>query len=310
MNDVITLPTLSFVSIKVAELHPDPAQPRKKRNEQSDAELAESMRTNGMLQTILVREKDGCFIIINGERRWSAATTLGWEKVDCLVTTASSERALVLQVVENVQRDSLCAEDLATHLRVLMSQHQEIDNKASLRALAVLVGKSAGWVSEKLALARLPDGIRALRDNKTIKNSRVLIGLSKLTETNPEAAAILVKEIEDGKSVSVGLINEVRGSIRKKRDVPHKEAVLLSDLPESVLHVPHQDEAEAVPSPARAVKIESGPDAAATRPRRKKQVEEVAMKIGVSADLPLEELLEAFAAAYAKLLDEKVLAEA
>lgn len=296
--------TFSFQSLSVSSLNPDPAQPRKKHNQVTNKELAESMRVNGMLQTILVREENGKYIIINGERRWTAATSLGWENVNCLVTTADSKHALQLQLIENIQREDLAQEDLSAHLNALASQHAAEDNKATMRVLGGLIGKSVGWVSEKLALARLSSEVQALSDNKTVKNSRVLIGLSKLSESNPEAATSLIKEIEEGKTVTVDLINEVRGKTRQKR--AHKEVAQLSDLPAGVLPPPPEPTATSEPS----APAPSPDEAVATveptiKPKRKKKVSDVAKLIGVSDDMPTEELLEAFAEAYAKLLAER-----
>ena len=303
--------SFSFASLPVINLNPDPAQPRRKRNPQADKELRESMRLNGMCQTIMVREEDGKFIIVNGERRWNAASELGWENVDCLITTADSQHTLLLQLIENVQREDLCPEDLAAHLNALMSQHQAEDRKATMRVLATLTGKSAGWVSEKLALAHLPAEVRALKDNNTVKNSRVLIGLSRLNESNPEAASTLIKEIEGGKDVTIELINQVRGSQRKKR-APVREKVEMADLPSPVLRQPaeqHESETGA-PSSLATTGVEENTQRPSgtekSKPaKRKKRVTEVAKLIGVSDDLPAEEFLEALAEAYAKLLAER-----
>lgn len=295
--------TFSFQLLSVSSLKPDSAQPRKKHNLVTNKELAESMRVNGMLQTILVREENGKYIIINGERRWTAATSLGWENVNCLVTTADSKHALQLQLIENVQREDLSQEDLSAHLNALASQHAAEDNKATMRVLGGLIGKSVGWVSEKLALARLSSEVQALLDNKTVKNSRVLIGLSKLSESNPEAATSLIKEIEEGKTVTVDLINEVRGKTRQKR--AHKEVAQLSDLPAGVLPPPEPTATSEPSAPAPSPAETGAPVEPTIKPKRKKKVSDVAKLIGVPDDMPTEELLEAFAEAYAKLFAER-----
>lgn len=166
-------------------------------------------------------------------------------------------------------------------------------------------------MSEKLALSFLPARVQALKDNKSIKNSRVLIGLSKLNEKNPAAADALIQEIEGGKSVSVALVNEVRGLHRKKRDALN-ESVKLSDLPARVLQ-PISSSENSVPAEHIAESLKVG---ASDFPRRaehlekakhsrKKMVSEIARLIGVPEDLPPEDLLEAFAEAYAKLVGER-----
>lgn len=309
----LSLPTLEFAVIPVKDLKPDPAQPRRKRSDASIKELADSIRSHGVLQTLLVRKENGEFIIVNGERRWLAAQLIGLESLLCLITTATSQEALVLQLIENIQREDLCPEDMATHLSALKSQFQAEDNKSTMRALSAAIGKSVGWVSEKLALSRLSDDVRTLKDNKVVKNARVLIGLSKLQVTDPVAAASLIKSIEGGKTVTPALISEIRGSQRKKRAV-EKEFVAAADVPSSPATSavnPNNDSSSEVQHPVAMQKATQSstsiPAPVSTEKRaRNPKVIEVAKIIGVSADLPLEDLIDAFASAFEKLHAERL----
>lgn len=300
-------PAFRFDSLPLSSIHPDPNQPRKVRNPSSDQELESSMNAHGMLQTILVRENDGQYMIVNGERRWSCASNLGWDALNCLVVSGESQ-IQVIQLIENIQREDLSPEDLANHLYALKARHEGEDKKATIRILSELIGKSAGWVSEKLALAALPAEVKALKENNTVKNSRVLIGLSKLHEQNPEAAVAMIEEINEGKVVTPAIISQVRGTQRKKPTEPEKESVSIADLPSTPIvqaseHVDHTPEAAAAIPASNS--IPAAEIVGARTGRRKRKVVEVTQLIGVSEDMPAEELIEVLAEAYANLLAER-----
>lgn len=293
--------SLTLTQIPVSDIEPDPDTPRKKVCQQADNELSESIKENGLFQPIVVRKGDGGkFIIVFGTRRWQAACRLEWKDMDCIVTEADSKKALLMQVIENVQREGLAPEDLAAHLNVLVEKFEAEDQKATVRALAAAIGKSPGWVSEKLALARLPDEVRALKASSGVKNSRVLLSLARLNGQNPDAAKTIIKQIEEGKTVSVGLINEVRGKRKTPREpVEHKPELRLCDIPQELMQQPEQAKGE------EEKKDKSQPSQPSKPAGGKRRVSEVAKILGVSENLPPEELLEIFADAYKKLVEER-----
>jgi len=302
---------LTFSKLRISEIHPDPKQPRKQRDEHADKELTESIRKHGLMQPIVVRKDGNRYVILVGERRWRCITALGWEEIDCLIADVADDFVAVLQLIENVQRQDLAPLDVAEHLKRLFEQLKaDSDDRATLRALAGITGKSLGWVSEKLALSRLPEPVKALQDSGAVKNSRVLIGLSKLNESDPDAAAALIKDVEDGKKVTADQISEIRGTKRQAKSEDAQEA---SGSKPAQAASDHAAESESKPSPqaqdeARTVATQETAEQGsvappAPRPPRKKKVVEVAKLIGVPEDMSPEEMLEAFAEAYSKLLE-------
>jgi ParB family chromosome partitioning protein len=142
-------------SLAVDQLSGDPAQPRQTFPEESLAELAESIRTRGVLQPILVRPSGaGRYRIVAGERRYRAARLAGLDEVPCLVREFSDDEALAVGLIENVHREDLTDIDKSDALRRLKDltgqgweeiaravhlSHVRVRTLASLQTLAVPV---------------------------------------------------------------------------------------------------------------------------------------------------------------------------
>ncbi|HEU0164623.1 MAG TPA: ParB/RepB/Spo0J family partition protein, partial [Thermomicrobiales bacterium] len=110
--------------IRLDRIVPDPDQPRRMFDQDRLDELAASIRTDGVLQPIVVRydEPEDRYIIVHGERRWRASSLAGRETVPALIRDVPAERRLLQQLMENVVRDDLNAVDRANALRTLRSQ--------------------------------------------------------------------------------------------------------------------------------------------------------------------------------------------
>jgi ParB family chromosome partitioning protein len=139
---------------------PNPFQPRREFNEEEIEELAASIRTNGLLQPILVRTVPGAtkgWEVVAGERRLRAATRLGWDEVPVIVRNVDDETMLVLALVENLQRRNLSALEEAEGYRVLADRFRHTQED-----IALAVGKSRAAVANTLRLLKLPGPVRRL----------------------------------------------------------------------------------------------------------------------------------------------------
>lgn len=94
-------------TIKLIEIEPNKTQARKKFNEESLNELAESIKTYGVIQPIIVEEKDGYYSIIAGERRWRASKLAGLTEIPCIVRNEDEQRVKEISLIENIQRENL-----------------------------------------------------------------------------------------------------------------------------------------------------------------------------------------------------------
>jgi len=184
-----------ILSIPVGNIVPNADQPRKSFDDQSIAELAESIKRHGIIQP-LVLESDGsgAYRIVAGERRWRAASVAGLAEVPAIVKEYGREKRLEIALVENIQRENLNAIDEAEAYRQLMEATGLTQDQVAER-----VGKSRPAVANALRLLGLPsDAMEALRSGViSAGHARAL-----LSAVNPsDRQAILRRAVEDGISV-------------------------------------------------------------------------------------------------------------
>lgn len=143
--------------IKLAEITPDPDQPRRHFDEVALNELAASIKEHGILQPIVVIPKGGGYQIVAGERRYRAASMAGLVKVPALVRTLSAQHKLELSLIENLQRRDLNVLETATAYLKLRDQFNLTLDQIGER----VGGKSVSAISNTLRLLRLPESVKA-----------------------------------------------------------------------------------------------------------------------------------------------------
>lgn len=172
---VTELPTAK--EIRLDRIKADPLQPRTTFDEERLAELAESIRIEGVLQPIVVRYDSSAdtYVVVHGERRWRASGIAGLATIPAVVRDVPEDRRLIHQLMENVVRDDLNAVDRATALRALKQQM----NDAPWDEVAAAVGIKRSRLFQLLGTTQLPDNIQAdIRAGRiSEKQSRALQGL-------------------------------------------------------------------------------------------------------------------------------------
>ena len=139
-------------------IHANPRQPRKRFDHEATSALADSIRSQGLVQPVVVRPREaGGFELIAGERRWRAAREAGLPTVPALVRDADDRETLLLGLVENVAREELSAVEEARAYALLLDEFE-----LSLGDLAERVGKAKPTVSNRLRLLELPDDVLGL----------------------------------------------------------------------------------------------------------------------------------------------------
>lgn len=138
-------------------------QPRTRFTEENLEELTQSIRTNGIVQPIIVRRKGTHYQIVAGERRWRAAQRAGLQKVPAVVKDVSDEKLLELALVENIQRQELNAIEEA-------KAYKNLINTVGLtqEMVAERVGKNRTVITTSLRLLKLPDEIQKLIEEEKI----------------------------------------------------------------------------------------------------------------------------------------------
>lgn len=174
--------------LPLSSVQPNPEQPRKHFAEEKLAELAASIKTRGLLQPIVVRRIPGGYELLAGERRYRAATLAGVDRLPALIR--EGDDPLEIALIENVQREDLAPLEEAEALALLIERHGY-----SHREVAELLGKSRPYVSNTLALNRLPEPVKAdlHRDGKAVSRE-LLMGIAR--QEDPGAALALWKRLQ------------------------------------------------------------------------------------------------------------------
>ena len=141
--------------VPIAEIRPNPRQPRRVFDENRLAELAKSIHHQGMLQPLVVRQVDQGYELIIGERRLRAAQRAGLERVSVVIKEVSDAESLEMALVENIQRRDLNPLEEAHAFRQLIDEHGLTQEKLGQR-----IGKSRVAVTNTLRLLQLPEPVR------------------------------------------------------------------------------------------------------------------------------------------------------
>lgn len=176
-NDALTTQNApsSINEVDVDLIHANPSQPRHDFDEQALAELAESIRSIGIIQPITLRqEEDGSYMIIAGERRYRAALQAGLMSVPAYIRKVSDDTVMEMALIENIQREDLNAIEVA-----LAYQQLQSNNGLTQDELAQRVGKSRATVANFMRLLRLPAEIQlALKDRRlSMGHARALLSI-------------------------------------------------------------------------------------------------------------------------------------
>lgn len=163
------------VDVELSALRPSPFQPRQQFHESELKELADSIRSNGLLQPILVRRVGQQLEIVAGERRWRASKLAGLERIPAIVKEISDESAAVFALVENVQRTDLNPLEKAKAFKRLTEL-----TGASQDDLARRMGLDRSTVANFVRLLDLSEPVQSMvsRGTITMGHARALVGLS------------------------------------------------------------------------------------------------------------------------------------
>jgi ParB family transcriptional regulator, chromosome partitioning protein len=178
--------------ISVADIRPNPFQPRSEFREEDIDELKESLASNGLLQPITVRPAGAGFELIAGERRLRAAMALGWQQISAIVRSIDDRAALTLALVENLQRADLNPIEEAEGYQRLAAEF-----KLSHEEIAQAVGKARTTIVNSLRLLNLPERVQLFMRNKgiTAGHGRAILALPGEDERISAALTVMSKQL-------------------------------------------------------------------------------------------------------------------
>lgn len=177
--------------VKLSQVEPNPAQPRREFDPEALSELAESIRTHGILQPLAVRRVAGDrYQIIAGERRWRAAREAGVEKIPVYLVDADDRTVMELALVENLQRQDLSPIEEAEGYRTLMDDFSLKQDDVAKR-----VGKSRPAIANALRLLSLSPNVRDLVASGALSvgHAKALLALTDAEQQKRTAELVLEK---------------------------------------------------------------------------------------------------------------------
>lgn len=204
-----------FREVEIGNIEPSPHQPRRDMEDSLVAELAESIRQEGLLQPIVVRQNGTVFQIVAGERRWRACKKLGMKTILARVIHVGESSAAAIALIENLQRENLNPVDESLGYASLMR-----DFDLTQDAVAERVGKPRSSVANSLRLLSLGKEIQGYisKGMLSVGHAKVLLGL----ETNEQRELLARRIVERGLSVrdTERLVQGLKRN-RTAHDSPH-----------------------------------------------------------------------------------------
>ena len=177
--------------VEVGRIRPNPAQPRVHFDEESIAELADSIAERGVLQPVLLRPDGADFQLVAGERRWRAAQRARLHTIPAIVREIDDSTSAEIALIENIQRQDLNAIEEAEGYKTLVDTYGHTQE-----AVAKLVHKSRSHIANLLRLLDLPPAVR-----QSLLQGDISMGHARAILTAPDREALLRRIVEGGLSV-------------------------------------------------------------------------------------------------------------
>ncbi len=179
------------VNVKISKVEPNREQPRKNFDEDALQELAESIKQFGVLQPILVQEREDYYEIIAGERRWRAANIAGLKEVPVIIRNLTEQEIVEIALIENIQREDLNPIEEAQAYKRLLTEFNLKQDEVAER-----VSKSRTAVTNSMRLLKLSDDVQQMVIDEMIStgHARALLAIE-----DPEQQYILAQKVFDEK---------------------------------------------------------------------------------------------------------------
>ena len=197
----------SLRNLKVINIEPNRDQARKVFDQDSLQELAESIKMYGVIQPIVVTEKEGYYSIIAGERRWRAAKIAGLTEIPAIVRDNDEKKNKEISLIENIQREDLNPVDKALGIKSLIDEYQ-----LKQEEIAKILGKSRSGIANSIRILNLSPRVLDLA-----KEGKLTEGHCRqlLMETDPEKQYNLAMRIINNNQS----VRQIEAKIHRKRNV-------------------------------------------------------------------------------------------
>ena len=181
-----------MLSVGIEEIRADRSQPRRHFDQAHIDELAESIRSKGVLQPLIVRREGAGYVLVAGERRWRAAQKAGLRELPVMIREVSEKEAFELALIENIQREDLNPIEESEAYKRLIEEHGLTQEE-----LAARVGKDRSTVANALRLLRLPEAIKQaiVGGQLSMGHARALLALSDETDLRRAAEKVIAEQL-------------------------------------------------------------------------------------------------------------------
>lgn len=205
-----------IIELEPSKIIQNPTQPRKKFEEDKIRELANSIMEKGIIQPIIVREKDGKYEIVAGERRYRAAIEAKMKKIPAIVKNVDDEESLELAIIENVQRENLNPIEEGEAYKLLIEKYSYTQEE-----LAKRLGKNRSTITNKIRVLKLPDDIKKMMAEGKISSGHAV---AVLAIENIEEQLKFAKMLEEG-NISVREAEKISKEIKEKSNKKSKKII-------------------------------------------------------------------------------------
>ena len=180
------------MNLGIEEIRPNRAQPRRHFDEAHIEELAESIRSKGVLLPLIVRRVSEGYVLVAGERRWRAAQKAGLRELPAMVREVTEKEAFEIALIENIQREDLNPVEEAEAYKRLIEEHGLTQEE-----LAARVGKDRSTVANALRLLRLPEAIKQaiVAGQLSMGHARALLAIADEGDLRKAAARVMAENL-------------------------------------------------------------------------------------------------------------------
>ncbi|TCT24622.1 Effector of nucleoid occlusion Noc [Melghiribacillus thermohalophilus] len=222
-DENLSFGSAEVIQIPVKDIQPNRYQPRSIFDQDKIEELAQTIRTHGMIQPIVVRKIDdskGKYELIAGERRWRAVQHLKWDQIPAIIKNMNDAETASVALIENLQREELSVIEEAMAYSQLLEIHG-----LTQEALAQRLGKSQSTIANKLRLLKLPEPVQTALKNKKIteRHARAMIKL----QDHEKQVKLLNEILEKGLNVkqTEERILKMQSTDKKKKPRPRLKGI-------------------------------------------------------------------------------------
>jgi ParB family transcriptional regulator, chromosome partitioning protein len=201
------------MNLGIEAIRPDRSQPRRHFDEAHIEELAESIRSKGVLLPLIVRRDSEGYVLVAGERRWRAAQKAGLRELPVMVREVSGKEAFEIALIENIQREDLNPIEEAGAYKRLIEEHGLTQEE-----LAARVGKDRSTVANALRLLRLPEAIQraVVSGELSMGHARALLAIHDEGDLRKAAEKVIAE------ALSVRAVESLVQRLKSKRQPQRK----------------------------------------------------------------------------------------